>query len=401
MASKTQKFNGINLILSIINKYIKMKKYFKFLVIFITFINFTAHAQTNFEFKLNSNVATTSVKNQASSGTCWSYSTLSFVESEMLRLGKPEVDLSEMYVVRMSYIDKAKLYVKMHGTVNFSGGGALQDAINVMDNYGLVPQEVYAGLNYGTTLNDHSELDAVLKAYVDVVIKSEKPTIAWIDGFIALLDSYLGKCPEIFTYKGKEYTPRTFADNVVGLKSSDYMYFSSYTHHNFYEQFIMEVPDNWSWGKVINLPVNEMISVMKNAINNNYSVAWASDVSEKGFSNANAVALVPSKDLSYFSRDEVKNHLVQPVEELEITQEMRQLAFENYETTDDHGMHIIGLATDKSQNEYFYVKNSWGESAGIKGYFYASDNFVAYKTMSFMVHKNAVPSEILKKINRN
>lgn len=378
-----------------------MKKYFKFLVIFITFINFTAHAQTNFEFKLNSNVATTSVKNQASSGTCWSYSTLSFVESEMLRLGKPEVDLSEMYVVRMSYIDKAKLYVKMHGTVNFSGGGALQDAINVMDNYGLVPQEVYAGLNYGTTLNDHSELDAVLKAYVDVVIKSEKPTIAWIDGFIALLDSYLGKCPEIFTYKGKEYTPRTFADNVVGLKSSDYMYFSSYTHHNFYEQFIMEVPDNWSWGKVINLPVNEMISVMKNAINNNYSVAWASDVSEKGFSNANAVALVPSKDLSYFSRDEVKNHLVQPVEELEITQEMRQLAFENYETTDDHGMHIIGLATDKSQNEYFYVKNSWGESAGIKGYFYASDNFVAYKTMSFMVHKNAVPSEILKKINRN
>ncbi len=378
-----------------------MKKYFKFLVIFITFINFTAHAQTNFEFKLNSNVATTSVKNQASSGTCWSYSTLSFVESEMLRLGKPEVDLSEMYVVRMSYIDKAKLYVKMHGTVNFSGGGALQDAINVMDNYGLVPQEVYAGLNYGTTLNDHSELDAVLKAYVDVVIKSEKPTIAWIDGFIALLDSYLGKCPEIFTYKGKEYTPRTFADNVVGLKSSDYMYFSSYTHHNFYEQFIMEVPDNWSWGKVINLPVNEMISVMKNAINNNYSVAWASDVSEKGFSNANAVALVPSKDLSYFSRDEVKNHLVQPVEELEITQEMRQLAFENYETTDDHGMHIVGLATDKNQNEYFYVKNSWGENAGIKGYFYASDNFVAYKTMSFMVHKNAVPSEILKKINRN
>ncbi len=378
-----------------------MKKYFKFLVIFITFINFTAHAQTNFEFKLNSNVATTSVKNQASSGTCWSYSTLSFVESEMLRLGKPEVDLSEMYVVRMSYIDKAKLYVKMHGTVNFSGGGALQDAINVMDNYGLVPQEVYAGLNYGTTLNDHSELDAVLKAYVDVVIKSEKPTIAWIDGFIALLDSYLGKCPEIFTYKGKEYTPRTFADNVVGLKSSDYMYFSSYTHHNFYEQFIMEVPDNWSWGKVINLPVNEMISVMKNAINNNYSVAWASDVSEKGFSNANAVALVPSKDLSYFSRDEVKSYLIQPVEELEITQEMRQLAFENYETTDDHGMHIIGLATDKSQNEYFYVKNSWGKSAGIKGYFYASDNFVAYKTMSFMVHKNAVPSEILKKINRN
>ena len=375
-----------------------MKKYFNFLIAFALFLSFSAQGQTNFDFKLLKNSAATSVKNQASSSTCWSYSSLSFIESELLRLGKPELDLSEMYVVRMSYIEKAKLYVKMHGSVNFSAGGALQDAFNVMDKYGLVPQEAYAGLNYGTTSNDHSELDAVLKAYIDVVIKSEKPTSAWINGFIALLDSYLGKCPEKFTYKGKEYTPRTFADGVVALKSSDYMYFSSYTHHPFYEQFIMEVPDNWSWGKVVNLPINEMLLVMKAAVNNNYTIAWASDVSEKGFSSANAVALVPSKDLSYTSRDDVKNYLSQPVEEQSITQEMRQLAFENYETTDDHGMHIVGLATDKAQNEYFYVKNSWGESTGAKGYFYASDNFVAYKTMSFMLHKDAVPAEILKKL---
>lgn len=370
----------------------------KSITIIVLLFSFSANAQEKYEFQMQNQVKATPVKNQAGSGTCWSYSSLSFIESEILKNGKSFVDISEMYIVRMSYIDKAKLYVRMHGNLNFGGGGALHDAFNVMKNYGLVPQEAYQGLNYGTEKNNHAELDKVLKAYVESIIKSKKPTTAWLLGFTAILDSYLGVSPEKFTYNGKEYTPRTFSDEVVGLNSDDYYYFSSYTHHPFYEDFIMEVPDNWAWGTVYNLPLDEMMQVMENTVNSGYSIAWATDVSEKGFSSANAVAVIPEKDLTIMSKTEINDFLSEPVDELEITQEMRQKAFDNFETTDDHGMHITGIAKDKNGEKYFYVKNSWSEYAGEKGYYYFSDNFVKYKTMSFMVNKNAVPKEILKKM---
>lgn len=359
----------------------------------------------------------TPVKDQSRSGTCWCYSTLSFLESEILRAGGPELDLSEMWIVRNIYFEKAVKYVRLHGSLNFAVGGAAHDVTNGIRDYGIVPEEIYPGLNYGTELPEFNEIDAVLKAYVDAVIATAdanggKLTTAWQTGLNGILDAYFGKMPEKFTYKGKEYTPQSFAASLP-IKMEDYVDITSYMHHPFYSTFVLEVPDNWSWGESYNVPIDDMMNIIDNALENGYTIAWGSDVSEKGFSRTKAIAIVPEVDLESMEgteasrwgdlspreRDNMIYKFDKPGKEKSITQEMRQEAYDNYETTDDHGMVIIGTAVDQNGNPYYKVKNSWGVTASpYDGYYYFSRPFVAYKTMSYMVNKNAIPKDIRKKL---
>lgn len=371
--------------------------------------------KNGFKFEDQVTVKALPVENQGRSGTCWCFSTLDFMESEMIRMEKEPVNLSEMYIVRRAYQKKARKYVRMHGKINFAAGGAINDNFEVMEEYGLMPQDAYPGLEYGTEKHLHGEMDEVLKKYVKGIIEKENPTLstAWQEGYNGILDAYLGKVPNNFEYKGETYTPKSFSKEVVGLNYDDYRMFSSYTHHLFYEQFILEVPDNWSWGHVWNVRMNDIISIFDKALKNGYSIAWAADVSEDGFSWKKGVAIVPDvelKDMSGTEREkweeltdkERKKEMYsfkRPVPEEEITQKMRQKAFDNYSTTDDHGMQITGIAKDQEGNKYYKVKNSWSIDDHIyDGYFYASEAYVKYKTMSFMVHKGAVPGDIMNKI---
>ena len=355
----------------------------------------------------------TPVKNQNRSGTCWSYSGIAFLESELLRMGKPEYDLSEMFVVSHSYKDKADKYVRLHGKANFAGGGSFYDVLYVLKHYGAVPQTVMEGLNYGEDMNVHGELDAVTKAYVDAIIRNPngKLSPAWKRGFDGVVDNYLGKLPETFTYEGKQYTPQTFASEL-GLNPDDYVSITSYTHQPFYEPFVLEIEDNWRLAPSYNVPLNEMMEIMRHAIDNGYSIAWGADVSEKGFTR-DGIAVVPDMEvletagsdqdrwvgLSQKEKDEeFKKFISKPCKELEITQEMRQQGYDNYQTTDDHGMQIYGIAKDQTGKEYFMVKNSWGTNNKYKGTWYVSDAFVAYKTMNFVVHKDAIPAAIAQKL---
>lgn len=358
-------------------------------------------------------VKTTSVKNQFRSGTCWCYSTLSFIENEIMRAGGEEMDLSEMWIVRNIYFEKAVKYVRLHGSLNFAVGGAAHDVIHDIERYGIVPEEVYPGLNYGTDKPHFNEIDAVLKAYVDAIIKcpNKKLTTAWQAGLNGILDAYFGEMPEKFTYKGKEYTPKSFAESLP-VKMSDYVSLASFTHHPFYSEFIIEVPDNWMWGTVYNIPLDEMMQTIDYALANDYSIAWGADVSERGFSRDKGVAIVPETDIESMSGTEAerwgkltdaeKNRELygfeNPCREKKITQEMRQEAFDNYETTDDHGMVIIGTATDRCGNPYYKVKNSWDVRPPYDGYWYFSRPFVEYKTMDLLLNRNAIPKQIRKKL---
>ncbi len=358
-------------------------------------------------------IKTTSVKNQFRSGTCWCYSALSYLENEIMRAGGAEMDLSEMWIVRNVYFEKAVKYVRLHGALNFAVGGAFHDVTEGIKKYGIVPQSVYEGQNYGTELPHFNEIDAVLKAYVDAIIKNPNRTLttAWQAGLNGILDAYFGKMPENFEYEGKTYTPQSFAQSLP-IKMEDYVFLSSYTHHPFYEQFVIEVPDNWLWASVYNLPLEEMMAVVDNAIANDYSIGWASDVSEKGFSRTKAIAIVPEDNIDNMSgtdaerwgamskseRDEALYRFDKPIKEKKITQQMRQTAFDNYQTTDDHGMVIIGTATDQNGNPFFKVKNSWGVRPPYDGYYYFSRPFVEYKTMSIMVNKKAIPQDIREKL---
>ena len=334
----------------------------------------------------------------------------------MLRLGKPVVDLSEMFVVYHSYSDKAVKYVRMHGSLNFGAGGAFHDVTDVIRNYGIVPLEIYTGLNYGEEKPVHGELDRILLDEVKAVVDNpnKKLTTAWQGVVDGTLDTYLGKLPETFKYQGKDYTPKSFAKEYVGLNMDDYVEISSFTHHPFYEKFIIEVPDNWAWDGVYNVPLNELEEIIDNSVNTGYTVAWAADVSEKGFSTSQkGVAVVPVVDkanmtdaeiskwekLSEKEKNEELYKLDKPGAEKVITQELRQIDFDNYQTTDDHGMVICGTAKDQIGNLYYKVKNSWGKYNDYEGYFYASKPYVKFKTTSIMVHKDAIPKNIRKKLN--
>ncbi|QZE14712.1 aminopeptidase [Halosquirtibacter laminarini] len=357
----------------------------------------------------------TSVKDQNRSGTCWAFSGESFLESEMIRMGKDPVNLSEMFVVYHTYADKARKYVRMHGYLNFGPGGAFHDVSYVLGKYGAVPESVYSGMNYGTEKPVQGEMDTMLKAQVDAVIKNKnrKLSTAWDKAITSTLDAYLGHAPEKFVYEGKEYTSQSFAKDYCGLNADDYVEITSYTHHPFYSKFILEVPDNWMWNNVYNVPLKEMDRIMDNAISNGFTVGWAADVSEKGFATkSKGVAVVPDVNFKEMNDAEISKweslssseqkqklySMDKPGPEKEITQENRQLAYDNYETTDDHGMHIVGTAKDQTGKLYYKVKNSWGAYNKYKGYFYCSKAFFNYKTMCIMVHKDAIPADIRKKL---
>ena len=383
------------------------------ILILVLGISAQGFSQKGYKFTDGKLVRTTSVKDQSRSGTCWCYSALSFLENEIMRAGGEEMDLSEMWIVRNIYFEKAVKYVRLHGNLNFAVGGAAHDVTNGIRNYGIVPEEIYPGLNYGTKKPYFNEIDAVLKAYVDAIIKApnKKLTTAWQDGLNAILDAYFGVRPEKFTYKGKEYTPKSFAESLP-INIDDYVSVGSFTHHPFYTEFIIEVPDNWAWDTIYNVPLDEMMAIIDNALANDYSVEWATDVSERGFSRTQALGIVPEADLESMSGTEAErwgklserekeNALYKfdkPGKEKKITQQMRQEAFDNYETTDDHGMVIIGTATDQKGNPYFKVKNSWDVIPPYDGYYYFSRPFVEYKTISVMVNKNAIPQPIREKL---
>ncbi len=368
-----------------------------------------------YQFTMTKELKTTSVKDQYHSGTCWSFSTLSFVETELIRMGKPELDLSEMFIVRTSYTEKAKQYVRWHGNQTFAGGGNFHDIMHAWKDYGIVPEEIYTGLEYGEEKHKHGELDALLSSYIKTVIKNKNSKLSpvWIDGFNGILDAYLGEYPENFTYQGKSYTPKSYA-NSLGLNPDDYIEISSYQHHPFYKPFILELPDNWTRDQVYNLPLDDMMRVIDNAIETGYSVAWGGDVSSKGFQykkhgigvvlkddfeNMEGSEMSKWDDVPYRSRMDSLYNFKEIKEEKNITPEIRQKAFDNWDVTDDHGMHITGTATDQKGNKYYYTKNSWNDDSNkFKGYLYMSVPFVKLNTTAIMVHKDAIPADIKSKL---
>ena len=368
----------------------------------------SAQQTPDYEFTVVKENPITSVKNQNRSGTCWCFSALSFIESEILRTKGIETDLSEMFVVGKSYRDRAVKYVRLDGHLNFAAGSSFGDVLHVIDDYGIVPQEAMHGMNYGSELPEQNELDAALKGYVSAIATNpnKKLTTAWLNGFDGIVEAYLGEYPENFTVDGKEYTAESYRD-FLGINMDDYVNITSFTHHPFYEPFVIEVPDNWRWDTAYNVPMDEMMEIMYNAIDKGYTIAWGSDVSETGFTrNGLAVALEEAKATTGSDQERWVGKADAPKEEVKaalpaevtVTQEMRQEGYDRKTTTDDHGMHIYGVAKDQNGTNYFMVKNSWGETGKYKGIWYASETFVKFKTLNIVVHKDALPKSIAKKL---
>ena len=359
-------------------------------------------------------IKVTPVKNQHRTGTCWSFSGVGMIEAELLRIGKGEVDLSEMFIVNHSYKDKADKYVRLHGLINFAQGGSFADVLYVFKHYGAMPGELYKGLEYGEDSHVHNELAEVATSYVKAIVsnKNGKLSPVWKKGFDAIIDSYLGKIPEKFTYKGKQYTPKSYGESL-GLNFNDYVSLTSFTHHPFYAPFAIEIEDNWRWAESYNIPLNELMEVIDNAINSGYTLAWGTDVSEKGFTRdglgiaADVKALETSGSdqarwvgLSRSAKDEeLRKMIEQPgCKEIKVTQELRQQGFDNFQTTDDHGMLLYGIARDQTGRKYYMVKNSWGTDTKYKGIWYVTEAFVAYKTINVAVHKDALPKALRSKL---
>lgn len=359
----------------------------------------------------------TSTKNQNRSGTCWAYSSLGFFEAELLRMGKGEYDFSEMYLAHKTYEDRAKAAVRTHGDICFSQGGSFYDCVYCMKNYGIIPEGAMPlpGTLYGDTLANFNEFFSLLEPQVAAIAKGTQKKLSpiWFKAINATLDTYLGECPQEFNYNGKTYTPQSYFAST-GINPDDYVSLTSFTHHPFYEPFIIEVQDNWRWASSYNLPLDEFMEVMYSAVKNGYTFAWGADVSENGFSREGIAVCPDIKRLKeengsdyahWFGPSRNKGidireaYTAHPRPEIEVTQEMRQEAYDNWETTDDHGMLIYGIAKDQNGKEYFMVKNSWGTNFKYKGVWYASKTFVAYKTMNILIHKNAIPKNILKKLD--
>ena len=352
----------------------------------------------------------TSIKDQNQSGTCWAYSSYAFLEAEVLRMGKGEVDLCESYLVFNTYMDRADKAIRTHGDASFSQGGSFYDAIYGLKHHGLVPQSAMPapGTPYGDSLFNANQLDAVTTAYVHALAKGKLKTInpVWRKDLNAIYTNYFGALPTEFEVDGKKFTPKSYAD-ALGLNPDDYVSLTSYTHHPFYSKFVLEIQDNWRWAESYNLPLDEFIEVMVEGVKKGYTFAWGSDVSEKGFNSRKGIASVPvgksndktGSDAARWTGDNFKGATIAGGDdEMTITQEMRQVAYDNWETTDDHGMLVYGLAKDQNGKEYFMVKNSWGEYGPYKGMFYATKSFVAYKTMNIVIHKDALPKKIAKKL---
>ena len=360
----------------------------------------------------------TSIKDQNAAGTCWCYSSLAFVEAELLRMNNKEYDFSEMFLVWNTYMDRAQATVRTHGDISFSQGGSFYDVLYGIKHYGLVPDsELPAGVTHGETLSDFSEFSRVCDPFVEGIVKGRKlQTDAegnplWRKALAGILDAYIGERPETFVYEGVEYTPMSFAEST-GFNPDDYVNLASFSHHPFYEKFVIEVQDNWRWGTAYNLPIDEFMEVMNYAIDNGYTIAWGSDVSEKGWLRGDnaGIAVLPDLDaksnndagtdmarwIGLSASDRAKEGYSKPTPQRWVSQEDRQIAYDNYETGDDHGMLIYGKAKDQIGNNYFIVKNSWGDYGKFEGSLYASEAFVRYKTMNIIVHKDALPKNIKK-----
>ena len=370
---------------------------------------------SDYQFTTVKELPVTPVKNQYRSGTCWCFSTLSFLESEAIKNKSIKdttmyPDFSEMYIVRKAYKDRAEKYVRLNGKLNMAAGSDFGDVLEVAAMYGLMDQKAYTGMNYGYDLPVQGELDAVLKGYVEAVVKNpnKKLTPAWLNGFDGILDAYLGEVPERFTVNGASYTPESYR-NSYKINTDDYIGFTSFTHHPFYTQFAIEVEDNWRWTPSWNVPLDEFMSIIDYAINNGYTVAWGGDVSEPGFTRDGLAILVDTEAKASSGSDqerwvgkaEDKPAEKKAVKEIEVTQENRQLWFDEKTSTDDHGMHLYGIAKDQNGTKYYLIKNSWGVTGAYKGIWYMSENFCKGKTLNILVNKKAVPANIRKKLGIN
>ena len=366
-------------------------------------------------FTIVKEIPVTSMKDQNRSGTCWDYSTLSFFEAEILKATGKKYDLCESFMANKTYMDRAIQVVRFHGDCQFAQGGSAEDVLATLKTHGICPEDAmpFPGSLYGDSLNNFNEFFGVLEPYVAAVAKSSAKKIsnAWKNGFQGILDAYLGKCPEKFTFEGKEYTPKSFM-NTLGLNLDDYVSITSYTHHPFYTTFAVEVQDNWRFPQSYNLPMEEMMEIIDNAIEQGYTVAWGGDVSEDGFTRKGLAYAVDTKateslagsdmarwlKLAPAKKTSILDSLGCKVPEVVPTQEMRQERFDNWELTDDHGMHIYGIAKDQNGKEYYMVKNSWGETGDYKGTWYMTKAFIAANTMDYLVNKNAIPADIRKKL---
>ena len=374
-------------------KQIKMKTRNLLTLLVVFFYSFSLLAQDELEgykFKDVTDIKVTNVKDQQRTGTCWSFSTTSFIEAELLRINKTEYDLSEMYFARNAYINKALGYIRYHGKFNFGEGGQAHDVVGQIKKHGFVTQEAYPGNMYDPGYFNHNELEQVLKAMLDVFITTpnRKLTPVWLDAYTSVLDTYLGIIPETIEINGKKINPVDFAKST-GFNPDDYVEITSFTHHPYYEKVILELPDNWSNDPYYNVPLNELLEIMNYSLQEGYTFVWDGDVGFEGFSHKNNVAVVHDGDYDF------KN----PKTEKEITVECRQKQFDNLTTTDDHLMHITALAQDQNGTIYYKTKNSWGEeSNNFGGYLYMSETYMRLNTIAIMVHKNAIPKEIKEKL---
>lgn len=378
----------------------------------------TNNEGSKYKFSKIASLETTPVESQGRTGTCWSFSALSFFESELIRMGNknPEI-LSEMYIARKAYESKAEKYLRMGGKINFSQGGAFHDIPYVIRRYGIVPQEVYTGLVDGNEIHNHSEMFNVLDGIMSGVLKQSSSrgasvSATWKIGFNAVLDGYMGADPKEFSFEGKEYTPRSYA-NSLGLDMDDYVSLTSFTHFPEYKPCMLAIPDNWAWGGSYNVPLPDLMMVVEEALKDGYTVAWGADVSEKGFSFKDGMGIAPvdpetitvnGKDNKNFSdggAERTSNAFLEPVEEIEVTPELRQKGYDNKTTQDDHGMHIVGVYKDQTGKKFLLVKNSWGTGNYPKGYLYVSENYFNWKTINIYLHKDGIPKATRKQLGLN
>ncbi len=370
--------------------------------------------EPGYEFTNKIDIKTTSVKNQMRTGTCWAFAATSFVETELLRMGFGELDLSEMYFVRNAYLTKADLYVRYHGQNNFSQGGQAHDVVNEVAEHGFITEEAYDGLKYGGDVHVHGEMVAVIKGMLEGVVKNKnkKVTPVWGTAYQRVLDTYLGEAPANFEFEGKEYTPQAFVE-ASGFNPEDYIEITSYSHRPYYSEFVLEIPDNWSHDRYYNLPLDEFIQVFDYALENGYSICWDGDVSEKGFSHKNNLMILPEdnveemsgsdkerwENLSDKEKKEKLYNFKSPVPEKNVTEAMRQETFNNYKSTDDHLMHCVGRAFDQNGTKYYLIKNSWDDDSNdMGGNLYMSEAYARMKTIAIMIHKDALPKKIAKKL---
>jgi len=354
--------------------------------------------KTEYVFTEVINLGCTSVKHQGASNTCWSYTGNSFLESEMIRMGKEPVEISQVYTARQAYVDKAHNFVRLHGGLTMGEGGQLHDVLNVFRKHGAMPKSAYAGLRGNQTYNDFKRMTPMLNTMLKVLVKSKPLTANWEQAYRAALDAHLGEVPERFDFKGKTYTARTFADQVIGIDPDDYIGFASVIDQPYYKPFVLLVPDNWSFDSFYNVPMQKLTGLIDTALQQGFTVAWTTDVSEKGFSWPYGIAYVPEKPFDSMSNEEKKTMFVRPMPEKKITAEERQRAFDDWSTTDDHAMHIVGLAKDQNGKEYYLVKNSWGKANEFKGYMYVTKEFVNYKTITLLLHKDALDVSVYSQL---